>query len=369
MRVLRISLTYPTDQKNGIGLHAFHLSQYSKVQTLIITKKQFGIPWKSIDQVEIFRIRLNSVGFKKEKSILLNFFPFVSFIFSQLKFFIYGIKKAIKFNPDIVQCHSPHGLLYALFFKIFFKKKIVLSFHGSDLNRLKNYPFILKNLLNVFDLIIVVDKNMIDTLTDVSNRISVFHAPGGCEYDFFRFEKENYSGNQFIAVGNVRWQKDYQTMVEGFQLFNKKNQNKFILKIIGDYHPNDETVNNNKYDKIIFIGNRNKDFVKFELNNSVALIMSSISEGLPKVIIEAMSCGLPVITTNVGSCGLLVDNEKKGIIIEETKSPKALANALQKFIDNRNLYDKIFIRESVKNYSWDHLRNKLNLKYNELIKK
>jgi len=60
VRVLRISLTYPTDQKNGIGLHAFHLSQDSKVQTLIITKKQYGIPWRSIDQVEIFRIKLNS---------------------------------------------------------------------------------------------------------------------------------------------------------------------------------------------------------------------------------------------------------------------------------------------------------------------
>jgi len=369
VRVLRISLTYPTDQKNGIGLHAFHLSQDSKVQTLIITKKQFGKPWKSIDQVEIFRIRLNSVGFKKEKSLLLNFFPFVSFIFSQLKFFIYGIKKAIKFNPDIVQCHSPHGFLYALFFKIFFKKKIVLSFHGSDLSRLKNYPSILKNLLNVFDLILVVDKNMIDTLTGVSNRISIFHAPGGCEYDFFRFEKENYSGNQFIAVGNIRWQKDYKTMIEGFQLFNKNNQNKFILKIIGDYLPNDEIVNSNNDDKIFFLGNRNKNFVKSELNKSLALIISSISEGLPKVIIEAMSCGLPVITTNVGSCGLLVDNKKKGIIIKKTESPKALANALQKFIDNSNLYNKTFIREGVKNYSWNQLRNKLYIKYNELIKK
>ena len=367
MRVLRISLTYPTDQKNGIGLHAFHLSQDSKGQTLIITKKQFGIPWRSIDQVEIFRIKLNSVGFTKEKSILLNFFPFVSFIFSQLKFFIYGIKKAIKFDPDIVQCHSPHGFLYALFFKIFFKKKIVLSFHGSDLNRLKNYPLILKNLLNVFDLILVVDKNMIDTLTGISNRISVFHAPGGCEYDFFRFEKENYTGNQFIAVGNVRWQKDYRTMIEGFQLFNEKNQNKFILKIIGDYLPDDQIVNSNKYDKIIFLGNRNKDFVKSEMNNSIGLLMSSISEGLPKVIIEAMSCGLPVISTNVGSCGLLVNNEKKGVIIKETNSPKALANALQKFIDKRSLYEKRYIRESVKNYSWNQLRNNLYSKYNELM--
>ena len=368
MRVLRISLTYPTDQKNGVGLHAYHLSQDSKVQTLIITKKQFGMPWKSIDQVQIFRIKLNSIGFKKGKSILLNFFPFFSFIFSQLKFFIYGIQKAIKFNPDIIQCHSPHGFLYALFFKFFFKKKIVLSFHGSDLNRIKNYPFILKNLLNVFDLILVVDKNMIDTFTSVSKNISVFHAPGGCEYDFFRFEKENYIGNQFVAVGNIRWQKDYQTMIEGFKLFNNKNHNKFILKIIGDYLTNDEIVNSNNYDKIFFLGNRNKDFVKSEMNNSMALIMTSISEGLPKVIIEAMSCGLPIITTNVGSCGLLVDNKKKGIIIKETKSPKALAIALQKFIDNRNLYDKKFIRNSIKNYSWNQLRNKLYLKYNELIK-
>ena len=37
MRVLKFP-HIPTDQKICIGLHAFHLSQDSKVQTLIITK-------------------------------------------------------------------------------------------------------------------------------------------------------------------------------------------------------------------------------------------------------------------------------------------------------------------------------------------
>lgn len=368
MRVLRISLTYPTQKKNGIGLHAFHLSQDPNIETLIITKKQYGKPLKSIRQVRVHRIKLNSVGFKQSKSLLLNLFPVLNFIISQLKFFLFGLKSAIKFNPQIVQCHSPHGFLYALFFKIILNKKTVLSFHGSDLQRLKNHPLILKIILKPFDLILVVDTNMLTILNSISKNLNTFHAPGGVEYDFFNYDSDNFTGNQFLAVGNVRWQKDYQTMVDGFKIFNKKNENKFVLKIIGDYAQNEVFVRNNQTEKIIFSGNRKKTEIRDEMNNSIALILTSISEGLPKVILEGMSCGLPIITTDVGSCGILVDNSKKGIIISKIKSPNVLSNSLQEFLKTRNSYNKNYIKESVKQYSWITLRKNLYKRYDELLK-
>ena len=191
MRVLRISLTYPTHKKNGVGLHAFHLSQDPNIETLIITKKQFGKPLESIKKVQLHRIKLKSVEFKQSKSLFLNILPILNFVTSQLKFFLLGLKSAIKFNPQIVQCHSPHGFLYALFFKLIFKKKTVLSFHGSDLQRLKNYPFLLKIVLKIFDLILVVDTNMLTILNSISKNLKTFHAPGGVEYDFFNYDSKN----------------------------------------------------------------------------------------------------------------------------------------------------------------------------------
>ena len=367
MRVLRISLTYPTHKKNGVGLHAFHLSQDPNIETLIITKKQFGKPLESIKQVRLHRIKLKSLGFKQSKSLFLNIFPVLDFVISQLKFFLLGLKGAIKFSPQIVQCHSPHGFLYALFFKLIFKKKTVLSFHGSDLERLKNYPFLLKIFLKIFDLILVVDINMLSTLNGIRKNLKTFHAPGGVEYDFFKYANKNFTGNQFLAVGNIRWQKDYQTMIDGFKIFNQKNGNKFILKIIGDYSQNNELVKNNLTKQITFLGNRKKTEIKTEMNKSIALVLTSISEGLPKVIIEGMSCGLPVITTDVGSCSKLVNNKKKGIIISKLKSPIELSNSLQEFFEVKDTFKKIYIRESVKNFSWDNLRKNLYKRYDELL--
>ena len=43
----------------------------------------------------------------------------------------------------------------------------------------------------------------------------------------------------------------------------------------------------------------------------------SLSEGVPRAILEAMSCGLPVITTNVGYLKGVVVNGVNGIIIEQ----------------------------------------------------
>ena len=104
------------------------------------------------------------------------------------------------------------------------------------------------------------------------------------------------------------------------------------------------------------------------MNNSIALVLTSISEGLPKVILEGMSCGLPIVTTNVGSCGILVNNSKKGIIISKIESPNELSNSLQEFLKTRNFYNKNYIRQSVKQYSWVTLRKNLYQRYDELLK-
>ena len=50
------------------------------------------------------------------------------------------------------------------------------------------------------------------------------------------------------------------------------------------------------------------------LSKSYLYIQSSVSEGLPKSILEGVASGCPIVTTNVGSCKEIAD--KFGISVE-----------------------------------------------------
>jgi glycosyltransferase involved in cell wall biosynthesis len=95
-------------------------------------------------------------------------------------------------------------------------------------------------------------------------------------------------------------------------------------------------------DKVKFLG-----FQKITdiLPNAGVLVLSSISEGLPLVILEGYATGLPVVSTDVGSCKQLVfglGEEDEGIgsagEIVGIGNPQALANACINLLGNADAW-------------------------------
>lgn len=108
----------------------------------------------------------------------------------------------------------------------------------------------------------------------------------------------NYKGQEYIikAIGELK--KEGNQNFE-YQLIGGGNQNR-LKKIAGKY---------NLIDEIKFLGSLPHEEVFNWLDTIDIYIQPSLTEGLPRSVIEAMSKGLPVFGTNVGGIPELIDKD------------------------------------------------------------
>jgi len=98
------------------------------------------------------------------------------------------------------------------------------------------------------------------------------------------------------------------------------------------------------------------------------LIIPSLSEGLPKVLIEALACGTPVIATKVGGIPEVIRDGYNGLLIEPGK-PEEIAKVIIRVFSDFELLDTLSsrVRRSVQNFSWDKAISEFLKMYEELL--
>ena len=154
------------------------------------------------------------------------------------------------------------------------------------------------------------------------------------------------SGYRVICVANLRPQKGHNILIQAFRKVIKKEPKAHLILVGADTikEIKEELFSYiNDYDlteHVTWLGMRND--VRNIMNSCDIGVISSISEGLPLVLLEYGTVGLPVIVTKVGECGFVVDNGNAGILIPPN-SVEDLANAIIELIDNpskREMYGK-----------------------------
>ncbi|MDI6807244.1 MAG: glycosyltransferase family 4 protein, partial [Candidatus Aenigmarchaeota archaeon] len=83
-------------------------------------------------------------------------------------------------------------------------------------------------------------------------------------------------------------------------------------------------------------------------------VLPSLSEGLPKVVLEALACGTPIVATAVSGIPEIIEHEKTGLLVPPTDY-LALVNAIKYAIENENGMKKMAKRGRkfiIKNFSW-----------------
>lgn len=101
-------------------------------------------------------------------------------------------------------------------------------------------------------------------------------------------------------------------------------------------------------DVVEFLGRQNvrEYYPKLDL-----LLLSSVSEGQPLVILEAMAAGVPIVATDVGACKEMVyDEEGQCGIIVPPKNHIMMAKAILKLYEDAELR-KVFSQNAKKSFA------------------
>lgn len=144
--------------------------------------------------------------------------------------------------------------------------------------------------------------------------------PNGIDYEKFSKLEYRKEKDPYIVglVGRVVEIKDIKTAIKAAKMVKERIKN-FKLLIIG---PTDEEPEYFKEcqeminifgleDTIEFTGKVNVLEYYPRIN---VLLLSSVSEGQPLVILEAFAAGIPVVTTDVGACSEMIYGSEEDII-------------------------------------------------------
>ncbi len=372
VKILRVGMTYPRDVEPGAGLHMYYHSKYSEdpQNELIITSKRPGDIIDNGSGVNVVEITIDNPKLGTyDQNFIYRGIAFVRKLRSQIDFKNKAKKYIDNFKPDIVHIYSPIPILTALYAKRKWNSKIVVSLHGSDALRIGKSN-LLKRIMVIPDAVVTVGDNIEGMLNGARTKKPIVYIGNGVDLNEFKDLKLERM-NQFIHVANLRWQKGQQYLIEGFKKFHDENP-KYKLVVIGDGEQRDTLKNlcerlDISHD-IIFEGTRGRDYIVNELNKSKAFVLTSVSEGFPKVIIESMAAGTPVISSDVGNVKNVVGDS--GIIFPQ-KDSEGVFEAM-KLVSNDDDRWRIMSEKSKeisKRYGWEEQVRKINKVYSEVLEK
>ncbi len=179
----------------------------------------------------------------------------------------------------------------------------------------------------------------------------------------------NKSTLGFVAYNLNDPRKGGKFLLEALKIFENSFGREFQILAIGRVKNPD--VFGHFKDKIHFSGYVSSAQKMVELYNAMdVLILPSLSENLPLVILEALSCGVPAVAFNVGGIPDMIEHKKNGYLAQP-QDAQDLASGILWVLENRD-YQQIssFAHTKVEqNFSYPVVANRLLDLYSELLKK
>ena len=357
MNVCFISFEYPPNIIGGAGVYAETLVsglRKSGVDISIITRGNGN----DYDQ-QTFRIPT------PEMSYWRRFF----FIKPALRL-LRELDKRLKF--DLVHLNEPHIILGKI------NLPEICTFHSTQINEIRLKLPTLRRLKTVGTIQDLVLKGSVGTVCDVLtahatdriicpsphlanliasycffDREKIHVVPNGFDLEAFDkietcsshvfldkydLERDNY----VLFMGRLSYLKGTHLLIEAFRTIKKEYPNlKLVISGTGDsddYRRNLMHVHSND---VVFTGFvESLTFKKILYENCLGVVVPSLYEGLPMVILEAMASKKAVVASDVGGIPMLIRHGKSGFLAKPGDS-RSLEKFIRILLEDPNLREKM----------------------------
>ena len=380
LKILFITSWYPIQDSTVAGVfvreHAKAVSLFDEVKVLHFTRSQNNLHglW-GIEEEKDFELTEGIPTYRawRRNSPL----PKTSFLLSLAGIFSSFHQLVLQgFLPDIIHAHVFIAGFPAVLLGKFHNIPVVITEHWTGFPRkiLSKLDIrIAKFTFSQADRVLPVSRSLQQALEEYKVRAVFSIVPNVVDMKLFHpaHIMDDVLTKRILFVGNLE-----QTHVKGFPVLlhalaeiNKERKD-WCLDVIGGgtalYEYQQLVSNLNLSQKVQFHGFLHKVEVARMMNQSDFLVLPSLWENLPCVLIEAMASGLPVVSTTTGGIPEIVDPET-GILVPPGDG-RALRDALVRMFDHASDYDRSLIAAKASRYSLEHVGEMLHSIYLECRK-
>lgn len=350
----------------------------------VVSPKPFVPPvfvrWRKIRRIP----KIKSIG-----RITVHYPRFMSFPFGLLTiltslscFFFLSYYLLLKIHLKKVVLIDAHAILpdgfVAVLLAGIFNKPVVVTIHGSDFyTNVRKFVnrWMMKFTLRKCSLVICVSerlKNLAKEIYSKPNEQKFVVISTGFDERKFKPIPMKIARQQLgiplnekiiLYAGSIIKVKGLVYLVKAIKmLLNKGIEVKCYILGTGklEYSLNQMVKEMGTHKNIFFMGQVDHDDVPSWMSACNLLVLPSLNEGLPTVVLEAFACGKPVVTTNVGGLPEVVMNGKNGLLTYPRNS-EDLADKLLEALNKQ--WNKEQIVAYAKRYSWKATTKKLKNAY------
>lgn len=272
-------------------------------------------------------------------------------------------------KPDLIHCHFTTGKIKEVS-NVCRKMNmpLVITLHGMT-NLVPMYdsyvcggltPEQILSLLRLCTQIVVVSEQMLDYCRD-KRLHNVCRIPNGIDTEYFS-PVNHIKRKGILYVGKLNKHKGLKETLQAY--LKIENIIKEDLYLVGrgiskevfekmsfflDSHKKDKVGELIEKGRIHLLGELYPPDLRELYRRSKLLVLPSLTEGFPLVVLEALSCETPAIASDVGSIPEVIQNGKNGYLIPKG-DPDELAQAIARMFKNYHSGLQRLCRDSVSDY-------------------